>query len=260
MASKVKGKTKAKPAKAKAKRAKAKPARARPAKAKAKAKPTKAKAKAKPVAKAKKPAKPKAAKAEPIAVNITLAEPCQPMERGERYEDPLFELLEKAGLGGAGDGGGTLCGKDGEIEEADFDVEITSLDAIPVIQQFLSETGAAKGSVLRYEHRGETVEVPVGITEGLAIYLDGVSLPKEVYTPTCLEELMAQLAAALGDDLDFRGSWQGPRETALYFYGLDAELLLAKVEPVLRAAPVAQHARIVVRHLAKTGARELTLP
>ena len=145
------------------------------------------------------------------------------------------------------------------VQEADFDVEITSLAALSVIRRFLAETGAAKGSTLQYEHGGAQVEVPVGITEGLAIYLDGVSLPKEVYTPTCLEELFTQLSAALGDDLDYSGSWQGPRETALYFYGLDAEQLLAKVEPVLRAAPLAHNARVVVRHLAKQGARELRL-
>ena len=282
---KVKATVKAKPPTTKAKKPAAKPT-ARPAKApKPPAKPTARPAKApkppakaagkKPAAKAagkkpatkptgKKPAakatgKKPAAKAAPIAVTITLTEPLQPIDRGERYEDPLFELLEAGGLGGPGDGGGTLCSKDGEIQEADFDVEITSLAALSVIRRFLAETGAAKGSTLQYEHGGAQVEVPVGITEGLAIYLDGVSLPKEVYTPTCLEELFTQLSAALGDDLDYRGSWQGPRETALYFYGLDAEQLLAKVEPVLRAAPLAQNARVVVRHLAKQGARELRL-
>lgn len=268
---KVKATVKAKPPTTKAKKPAAKPT-ARPAKA---PKPPAKAAGKKPAAKAagkkpatkptgKKPAakatgKKPAAKAAPIAVTITLTEPLQPIDRGERYEDPLFELLEAGGLGGPGDGGGTLCSKDGEIQEADFDVEITSLAALSVIRRFLAETGAAKGSTLQYEHGGAQVEVPVGITEGLAIYLDGVSLPKEVYTPTCLEELFTQLSAALGDDLDYRGSWQGPRETALYFYGLDAEQLLAKVEPVLRAAPLAQNARVVVRHLAKQGARELRL-
>lgn len=253
-------KTTARPVSAKAK---AKPiaakAKVKPVAAKAKAKPA-AKPKAKPVAKpkAKPVAKPKA-KPAPIAVNITLTEPVQPLDRGERYEEPLFELLEAGGLGGPGDGGGTLCSQDGEVQEADFDVEITSLTALSVIRRFLVETGAAKGSSLRYEHDGQEVEVPVGITEGLAIYLDGVTLPKEVYTPTCLQELLERLATALGDDLDFRGSWQGPRETALYFYGLDAERLFATVEPVLRATPLAQNARVVIRHLAKQGAREVRL-
>lgn len=267
---KTKAKAKAKPptakapAKAKAKppasRTKARLAKAPRPTAKAAGKQPAAKAAGKqPAAKATARAAKAPGKAAPIAVTITLTEPLQPLDRGERYEDPLFELLEAGGLGGPGDGGGTLCNKDGEIQEADFDVEITSLAALSVIRRFLAETGAAKGSTLQYEHGGAQVEVPVGITEGLAIYLDGVSLPKEVYTPTCLEELFTQLSAALGDDLDYRGSWQGPRETALYFYGLDAEQLLAKVEPVLRAAPLAQNARVVVRHLAKQGARELRL-
>lgn len=235
---------------------KATPKKAPPkTKPKATRKPT-PKAKARPTPKATR--KPKAT-ATPIAVNITLVEPLPPSERSERYEDPLFELLEAGGLGGPGDGGGTLCSQDGEVQEADFDVEITSFAALAVIRRFLAETGAAKGSTLRYQRDGEDVEEPVGITEGVAIYLDGVSLPPEVYTPTCLEELLEQLAAALGDDLDFRGAWQGPRETAMYFYGLDADQLFATIEPVLRAAPMAQNARVVIRHLAREGAREVRL-
>ena len=250
--SKAKSKAKVKPKPKTKHKLKAKPKTKPKAKAKAKAK-TKPKAKAK----AKKPAVKRAAA---IDVFVTLNEPVQPIARGERYEDPLFEALEKAGLGGAGDGGGTLCGAEGEPEEADFDVSIKSLEAVPMIRGLLEQLGAPKGSVVRYEHGGKSVEVPVGITEGVAIYLDGITLPAEVYSSTSARELLDKLVDALGDDADFRGSWQGPRETALYMYGLDAEQLFAKMEPVLRSYPLSRNARVVVRHLDKDGkAREIRL-
>jgi hypothetical protein len=245
-----------------AKKAAPKKAAAKPVKAKAAAKkaapkqPVKAKAKAKPTPKAKPAAKAKAAaaKAKPtLEVNVTLNEPVQPLDRGERYEDPVFAALERAGLGGSGDGAGTLCTADGEVDEADFDVEITSPAAIAVITRLLETNGAAKGSKLQYQRDGKTVVVPFGLTEGVAIYLDGVTQPPEVYASTNLDELLAKIGEVLGEDIDFRGSWQGPRETALYLYGLDAERLFARIEPVLREYPLSRNARVVVGH--KSDAR-----
>lgn len=196
--------------------------------------------------------------AESFSVNITIREPVQPIHRSERYEDPLYEALEEAGLGGPGDGAGTLCSKEGEIEEADFDVVATSLDAIPLIVRCLEEAGAPRGSVLSYERRGEAVTVPLGAVEGVAVYLDGVTHPAEVYESTSAQELADRLEAAMGDGGELRGSWQGPRETALYLYGRDAEQLFSLVEPVLRAYPLSQNARVVVRHGAPTP-REVRL-
>ena len=45
----------------------------------------------------------------------------------------------------------------------------------------------------------------------------------------------------------FRGFWQGPEETGLYFFGPDAEAMFTKVEPLLRELPIGQNARVVIR-------------
>jgi hypothetical protein len=193
-----------------------------------------------------------------ISVSVTLREHVQPIDRGDRYEDPLFEALEEAGLGGEGDGGGTLCGRDGEIEEADFDVELTSPKGIALIKQTLERAGAAKGATLAYERDGQEVVETFGITEGVAIYLDGVDQAQEVYESTSAQELLDQIETALGEDFDFRGSWAGPTETALYLYGLDAEQLFTTIEPVLRAYPLSRTARVIVRYRA-ADAREVRL-
>jgi transposase InsO family protein len=209
-----------------------------PRKLKAKPK-TKAKAAAK---KAKAPAK----KATTIRASVTLREHVEPIDRGDRYEDPVFAALAKAKLGGQGDGGGTLCSKDGEIEEADFDVVLRSPEAAAIVTRTLESAGAAKGATLEYTIGKKTTKVRFGITEGIAIYLDGVNLPAAVYTKTSAQELLDKLTEALGEDADFRGSWQGPRETALYMYGLDAEALFEKMRPVLTSYPLCKNARVVL--------------
>jgi len=189
----------------------------------------------------------------PIEVNILIHEPIKPVPRGERYEDPVFEALASAGLGGPGDGAGSLCSKDGEVEEVDFDVELTSLEGIPIIIKTLEERGAPKGSLIRYEHDGEDVEVSFGVSEGVAIYLDGVNQPKEVYASTSADELLDKLMVALDGTAEFRGSWDGPRETSLYLYGENAEDIFEKVAPVLRAYPLSRNARVIIRHGSKAN-------
>jgi len=195
--------------------------------------------------KAKAPQKPRKARATaaPISVSITMWEPVMPIERGERYEDPLLERLEQAGLGAPGDGGGTLQGKTGEIEQIDFDVSITSLDAIPLIVEQLEAAGAPRGSVLRYED----TELAFGACEGIAIYLDGVGQPAEVYAKTSAQELVDQILA-VAPTAELRGSWQGPRETALYLYATRADALWQTIEPVVRGYPLSRTARVVLRH------------
>jgi hypothetical protein len=226
----------------------ARPKSSPPAKTKAK------RATAKPVSRPRRrPKRLPANKQRPIEANVLIHEPIQPIDRGERYEDPVFEALESAGLGGPGDGAGSLCSKEGEIEEVDFDVQLGSLDAIPVVIRVLQERGAPKGSVLRYRHKRKAVEVRFGVTEGVAIYLDGVTQPREVYATTSAQELLDKLLAALDGTAEFRGSWQGPRETSLYFYGDDAEHIFAKVVPVLREYPLSRNARVIVRHGSKAN-------
>jgi hypothetical protein len=104
-----------------------------------------------------------------------------PIDRGERYEEPLAEALEENGLGEV-TGGGTMQSNDGEIEYCGIDVNLFGVqEAVPFICDFLTQRGAPKGSILQYENEGRMVEVPFGAAEGLAIYLNGTDLPDEVY-------------------------------------------------------------------------------
>lgn len=193
----------------------------------------------------------------PLQINVTLPEAIPPLDRGERYEDPLFDALEEAGLGGRGDGAGSLCSKEGEIQEVDFDVELASIEVIPEVIRLLESFGAPKGSRLRFEVHGKAREVPFGVAEAVVVYLDGIGQPEEVYETTNVDELLFRLLAAIGDPAAFRSSWKGPRETALYFYGSNAQRLFDTIEPVLRGYPLSRTARVVIGH--GSAAREVRL-
>jgi hypothetical protein len=189
-------------------------------------------------------------------------EPIKPLDRGARYEDPLQDALERAGLGEVS-GGGSLVDKSGGIQYVGVDIELASLDALAVVKDVLEAAGAPKGSELQFERDGAAVVIPFGVTEGIAIYLDGINLPDDVYASCSTNELAERLRLALVSDsaAEVRGSWQGPEETAIYLYGTDAEHMYSAIESTLLAYPLCQNARVVVRHgNPALGPREIRLP
>jgi hypothetical protein len=140
-----------------------------------------------------------------------------PLERGERYEDPLQEALELRGFGEI-TGGGTMQHKNGEIEYCGIDLSLSDLDeSTRFVCSFLEERGAARGSCLEISpHRGEKKVVPFGVAEGLGIYLDGVNLPDEVYRECDINVVCEEFSRLLEGEGEIRGHWQGPTETTLY--------------------------------------------
>ena len=70
------------------------------------------------------------------------------MERGEKYDDPICEALEDAGVGYV-DGGGTKLSNDGVIEYCYVDVEAEDVNgATEVIRRLLASVGAPSGSTI----------------------------------------------------------------------------------------------------------------
>ncbi|HEY3452658.1 MAG TPA: hypothetical protein VGK67_40310 [Myxococcales bacterium] len=175
-------------------------------------------------------------------------EPIMPIERGERYEDPLNRALRRAKLGLV-EGGGTMLGEDREIEFVDVEMVVRDVDGvIERVCELLDECGAPRGSELSFEKDGEQQVVAFGKAEGVAIYLDGVNLPKQVYESTDINVLADKLTAAMKGKGEIRGSWPGPEETSFYLYGANADRLFASIEKVLRTYPLCQNARVVIRN------------
>lgn len=84
-----------------------------------------------------------------------------PIERAEKYEDPLDAMLHEQHLGEV-TGGGTMQRKDKTIEYVGVDIELVNLDsALDATRAKLRELGAPKGSVLEFQRGGQNTIVPI---------------------------------------------------------------------------------------------------
>lgn len=194
----------------------------------------------------------------PHYVVVTIWEHIEPIDRGDRYEEPLWDAIE--GAGHVVGGGSQFSRKDG-IEFVNIEIELASLDSIPLVKSTLEAQGCPKGSEVRYTIDGRDVIEEFGVTECVCVFLDGVNLPDEVYQETDIDELAGQLSEALGESGEIRGSWAGETETSIFLFGNEAEETYSRVEPVLNSYPLCQNARIVIRHgKPSLNPRELRVP
>ena len=197
----------------------------------------------------------------PHTVIARMPEHIEPMDRSTRYEEPVQDALAIRELGMV-TGGGSQLTSAAEIGYVDVELALADLDqALEVAKGILEEAGAPVGSQLLFEEEGVDVERPFGVQEGLALYLDGTSLPEEVYATTDIDALMERLAAAVdsvGGEL--RGAWNGPTETALYHYGPSADAMLVALQPVFDDFPICQNARLVIRQGADGETRAVRVP
>src|SRR4051812_32896330 len=147
-------------------------------------------------------------------VGVRLWEPIMPLDRGERYEDPLDAALSQRGWGEV-TGGGSQLTEHKEIEFVDIDLELENLgEAVDLVKRVLEEAGAPVGSELRFEKDGKDFIIPFGTQEGLAIYLDGITLPDEVYQSAGINELADQIVASISRRSVARSAargWDPPR-------------------------------------------------
>lgn len=183
----------------------------------------------------------------PHVILARFYEHIEPLDRGDRYEDPLQAVLENTNIGRV-TGGGSQLNELGGIEFADVEIELANLDepALRTVADALEQAGAPQGSEL-IAAADDRILRQFGTLQCLAIFLDGTSLPDEVYADLDFDAVVGEIGAAAGED-SFRGFWQGPEETGVFFFGPDAEAMFTRVEPVLRRLPIGQNARVVVRH------------
>jgi hypothetical protein len=169
----------------------------------------------------------------------------EPIDRGDRYEDPLDAALKSRRVGQV-TGGGSQLNDLGEITHADVEIELANLDdAVGLAADVLEAAGAPQGSELISASDARVLR-EFGKQQCLAIYLDGTSLPDSVYAELDFGAVVEELGAAAGDQ-SYRGFSQGAQETGIFFFGPDAEAMFTRVEPVLRRLPIGQNARVVVR-------------
>lgn len=186
-----------------------------------------------------------------------LYESIQPIDRGDRYEDPLDAALNARQVGTV-TGGGSQLSEDGTIEFAEIEIELTNFDdGLGVVVEALEQAGAPELSEI---WQGDAVIRQFGTNQCVAVYLDGVSLPDEVYAELDFDAVVEALTNAAGPQ-SYHGVAQGAEETGLFFFGPDAEEVFGRIEPVLRGLPIGQNARVVVREgKASVPSRTVRLP
>jgi hypothetical protein len=177
-------------------------------------------------------------------IYLTLNARLRPLDRGDRFEDPLLDRLKKKIRKLSVTGGGTLMEANGEPSKCDIDLAFRgdADEALPLITATLDSLGAPIGSTARVS--GKDKAVTFGTTEGVGVYLNGTELPDEVYQTNDVNELIARLSQSLGDAGEMYSYWEGSTETALYFYGPSADRLRQRMSEVLRTHPLAQRSRV----------------
>jgi len=177
----------------------------------------------------------------PLHVTVKLNARLQPEHRHELFEDPLDALLESAELGQL-TGGGTALTDEGEVDYGDIEIALTDPASLPGVIELLEQLGAPKGSLIQ---RAGEPDQPFGVTEGLALYLNGTDLPDEVYEQCDSNYVFEQIVERIEGVGEICSWWQGPTETALYLYGVSFETLSERIADLVAAYPLCQGARVV---------------
>jgi hypothetical protein len=188
-------------------------------------------------------------------VTVTINEHVEPIDRFERYEDPLTNTL---GERGEVSGGGSMLNAEREIVFVDIELELADLDgSLDMVRHKLNEIGVPKGSRLVIEGRPDE---PIGAIETLTVYLDGVGLPHEVYAALDFPAFYGALdMVARAEGGGARSVWGGPTETGVHLAARDAEALRDKLVALWNEHPILQNARLVVRR-SIDGRAETRLP
>lgn len=180
------------------------------------------------------------------SIIIQLNDKIMPVDRGDYYEDPLEEYLN---LNNYGEiiGSGTMQEQSGEITFCDIEIQLYKgvyhNRIIDDLALYLETLGAPKGSHITIDNSNELRYF--GKKEGLAIYLDGVNLPENVYTECDINVVIEELSKLVRYEGEFQRYWEGSTETALYFYGDSFEDMKTAILEFTNIYPLCQNARII---------------
>jgi len=90
-----------------------------------------------------------------------IEDPLMPLQRGQKYEDPLNRALTQAGMGRV-TGGGSVQGIDGTIEWISLDIQLVDLGpALDFLCARLLELGAPENTVLKFRKEGSVVAIQI---------------------------------------------------------------------------------------------------
>src|SRR5262249_53169773 len=140
-------------------------------------------------------------------------------------------------------GGGTSLLASREVASCEIEIHASSQGDAVVreVIQILEILGAPKGSTLQGGGRA----IPFGITEGLALYLNGTDLGDEVYENGDVNFVVDELGRLVENEGRMYSYWEGPTETALYLYGRSFAAMKTLIDPLVTTYPLCRQCRIV---------------
>lgn len=171
---------------------------------------------------------------------LTLNARLQPEDRYEYYEKELTKFFKKGKLGRI-DGGGTMISEENGPINCDIDIEYYVDKKVTMIQ-LLQKLPAPVGSKLTFI--GFEEEYEIGDIEGMAVYLNGWELDKDVYETCDTNYVVNEIVNLIGDEFAFFSSYRGNKETALYFYGTSFEQMKTVTAEFLATYPLCQKCRV----------------
>jgi hypothetical protein len=176
-----------------------------------------------------------------VGVTAQMNARLQPMHRGH-FEDPLHELLEQQKIGEVTGGGTQLADEPAGIAYCDLEIHLADSKqaTLDLVIAELNRLGAPKGSKLLLDGR----QIPFGVHEGLAVFLNGMDLPDEVYRDSDINHVIEECERLMRGGGKMLSYWEGSQETALYFYGPSFAKMKAAIEPFLASYPLCQKCRV----------------
>ena len=174
-------------------------------------------------------------------VTLYINAPLQPVDRFE-LEDAFTELIENSDIGFI-DGGGTYMEESGGISACDINFVLNDIseESLAKLEAMAREVGVPKGSSLQWgDDKDEKHKRPVGHLEGMAVHINGTELPKEVYENCDINYVIEQMNSLLEGKGRMYGTWEGPENTSLYFYGESYDAMAAAIQGFISEYPLCQ--------------------
>ncbi|MDE6285011.1 MAG: hypothetical protein K2M17_04625 [Bacilli bacterium] len=180
-------------------------------------------------------------KDEKVFVLLHLNMALMPNDRGDLFEDPLNEILQKEKVGEV-TGGGTLLNFKGMPTACDIEFSIYR-EKLEKFMSFLHRISEimGKGSYIEFEDKKEEI----GVLEGLALILDAVHLDQKVYEENDINTLLKGLDDDLKDVGSYHSYYNSDEATYLYFYGESYDKMNKLLKEVVHKYPLCEKCQIV---------------
>lgn len=157
-------------------------------------------------------------------------------------ERAIHKMLIKEVIGCV-TGGRSFTDDNGEIIGCSIEIDLVdeSSEDIARLAEIVQKFKIPLGSQLVYDE----VRIPIGMTQGLGLYLNGVDLPAEVYQEYDVCDVVENTTKLLHEIGDFCSYWNGTNTSAIYFYGDSFTEMKEAIEGFLQTHPLCKQCRVL---------------